>query len=77
VSVVESTAKINVAIRECLDVCYHSSDPAHCITEYLARLRRGGEWTTGELTEVRSAAIYILRNIAAPEHDSVVYLGEN
>jgi hypothetical protein len=76
VSILESTTKINVAIRECLEVCYQSSDPAHCIAAYVARLRRGGEWTKGELTEVRSAAIHILRNIAAPEHDSVVHRGD-
>jgi hypothetical protein len=72
---VESTARINKAIHACLELCYQSSDPAHCIAEFLNRLRSDSEWTSGELAQVRSATIHILRKIATPEEDDGMPIG--
>ncbi len=72
---VESTARINKAVHACLQLCYQSSDAAHCIAEFLTRLRSDSTWTTVELAQVRSATIHILRKIAAPEEDDNMPIG--
>ncbi len=72
---IESTDRINKAVRACLELCYQSSDPAQCIAEFLIRLRRDSKWTTVELAQVRSATIHMLRKIAAPEEDDNMPIG--
>jgi hypothetical protein len=74
-SVVESTGKINAAIGDCLDRCYLSSTPVLCLTEYLKALMDTGDWAADEVAAVRSAAVHILRSVAAPEDDDGLPLG--
>ena len=74
-SVVKSTDKINGAIRECLNRCYSSPTPVLSLTEFLKALRESGEWKRDEVAKVRSAAVHILRNVAAPEEDDGLPLG--
>jgi hypothetical protein len=66
---VDSTEKINGAIGDCLTRCYSSPTPVLCLTEYLKSLLENGDWRPDEVAKVRSAAVRILRNIAAPEED--------
>ena len=74
-SVVDSTEKINQAIGDCLSRCYSSPTPVLCLTEYLKSLLESGDWTADEVAKVRSAAVRILRNIAAPEEDDGLPIG--
>jgi hypothetical protein len=74
-TVVGSTDKLNSAVRDCLSRCYFSSTPVLSLTEYLKRLMSSGDWTTAEVAYVRSAAIHILRNVAAPEEDDGLPIG--
>jgi hypothetical protein len=72
---VESTNRINAAIGDCLNRCYLSPTPVLCLTEYLKTLMASGDWTADEVAAVRSAAVHILRNVAAPEDDDGMPLG--
>jgi hypothetical protein len=74
-SAVKSTEKINQAIRECLTRCYVSPTPVLSLTEFLKSLRESGDWQRDEVAKVRSAAVHILRNVAAPEEDDGLPLG--
>lgn len=74
-SIVRSSNKINAAIGDCLNRCYLSSAPVLCLTEYLKALTDSGGWTADEVAAVRSAAVHILRNVAAPEEDDSLPLG--
>lgn len=74
-SKVESTEKINAAIGDCLNLCYLSSAPVLCLTEYLKSLILRGGWTSVEVAAVRSAAVHILRNVAAPDEDDGMPIG--
>jgi hypothetical protein len=74
-SIVDSTGKINDAVHECLNRCYASPTPVLCLTEYLKRLMDTRVWTVDELAAVRSAAVRILRNIAAPQEDDGLPIG--
>lgn len=74
-SVVESTNKLNRAIGDCLTRCYSSRTPVLCLTDYLKSLLDSGEWTPEEVAKVRSAAIRILRKVAAPEEDDDLPIG--
>jgi hypothetical protein len=74
-SVVKSTDKINQAIRECLNRCYSSPTPVLSLTEFLKSLRESGDWQREEVAKVRSAAVHILRNVAAPDEDDGLPLG--
>jgi hypothetical protein len=72
---VKSTDKINQAIRECLTRCYSSPTPVLSLTEYLKSLRESGDWQREEVAKVRSAAVHILRSVAAPDEDDGLPLG--
>ena len=74
-SFVESTGKVNAAIRECLSRCYLSPTPVLCLTEYLKSLMERGDWGASEVAAVRSASVHILRNVAAPEDDDGLPIG--
>ena len=74
-SSVKSTDKINQAIRECLTRCYSSPTPVLSLTEFLKSLRENGDWQREEVAKVRSAAVHILRNVAAPDDDEDLPLG--
>jgi hypothetical protein len=45
------------------------------LTEFLKSLRESGEWRREEVAKVRSAAVHILRSVAAPEEDDGLPLG--
>jgi hypothetical protein len=68
-NVVQSASKINTAIGDCLSRCYSSPTPVLCLTEYLKSLLQSGQWTPEEVAKVRSAAVHILRHIAAPDEE--------
>jgi hypothetical protein len=74
-SAVPSTDKINQAIRDCLSWCYSSPTPVLSLTEYLKALLESGDWTRADVAKVRSAAVHILRNVAAPDDDDGLPLG--
>jgi hypothetical protein len=74
-SAVKSTDKINQAIRECLARCYSSPTPVLSLTEFLKSLSESREWERCEVAKVRSAAVHILRNVAAPDDDDELPLG--
>jgi hypothetical protein len=69
-----SVTKINAAVAQCLTRCYASQAPVLCLTEYLDSLLQSG-WSRQEVAAVRSAAVRILRNIAAPEEDDGLPIG--
>ena len=50
-------------------------EPVLCLTEYLKRLMDTRVWTVDELAAVRSAAVHILRHVAAPEEDDGLPIG--
>ena len=72
---VDSTEKINSAIGDCLTRCYSSPTPVLCLTEYLKTLLESGDWTPDDVAKVRSAAVRILRNIAAPDDEDGLPIG--
>jgi hypothetical protein len=72
---VQSTDKINRAIRECLTRCYSSPTPVLSLTEFLKSLRESGDWERDEVAKVRSASVHILRSVAAPDEDDGLPLG--
>jgi hypothetical protein len=45
------------------------------LTEFLKSLLESGDWTRVEVAKVRSAAVHILRNVAAPDDDDGLPLG--
>jgi hypothetical protein len=67
----DSTARINAAIRECLDLCYRSPAPSACFAEYLKGLTLKRGWLPNEIADVRSRVIRILRSLSVPEEDDL------
>ena len=49
--------------------------PVLALTEYLKSLNENSDWTREEVAKVRSAAVHILRNVAAPDEDDGLPLG--
>lgn len=70
-NVADSSEKINTAIRECLDRCYRSPAPSVCLAEYLKGLTSQRGWLPGDIVEVRSRVIRILRSLTSPEDDDL------
>jgi hypothetical protein len=59
----EQSARINAAIRACLQRCYGPRPPLSCLAEYVAELRADPAWTDREIGEVERAVHRILKLI--------------
>jgi hypothetical protein len=69
----QHTARLNAAIRTCLQRCYGSKPPIDVIAEFILELRADPAWTDRDVLEVETAVRRILRLIveepAYPERD--------
>jgi ABC-type arginine transport system permease subunit len=55
-------AKIDRAVRFCVEACKSASDPHFKISEFVDGLIAASDWTTDEIVEVRKGAIRALRD---------------
>jgi hypothetical protein len=60
--------KLNRAIRECLERCYHSDNTGTCLTEFLRALLCKGDWAVPEVREVRSKMLQTLRKVMSSRY---------
>lgn len=59
----QHSARINAAIRTCLQRCYGSKPPIDAIAEFILELRADPAWTERDVLEVETAVRRILRLI--------------
>jgi hypothetical protein len=71
-----TSAKINAAIRACLDECLKAESPLVCVAEYIKRLQEDPSWNAREILEVQARAVRILTRLAAGDSTSDALLGD-
>jgi len=53
-------AKINDAIRSCLEQCYGDRTPLATVADFLRKLRKDPAWSETEIEEVQSTVLKML-----------------
>jgi hypothetical protein len=67
----KSVAKINAAIRSCLERCYGDKTPRASIADFIGELREDPHWREAEIEEVELTVLKMLSLIVEkPEDDS-------
>ena len=64
-----SPARINCAIRDCLERCYQSDNATASVAAHMHELRGDGGWTQQELHIVYSTVIRMLRALNVERHE--------
>ena len=59
-----AAAKINDAIRSCLEQCYGDKAPLATVADFLRKLRMDPAWSETEIEEVQSTVLKMLSLIA-------------
>ena len=66
-----AVAKINEAIRACLERCYGDKTPLASIADFIGELREDPTWREAEVEEVESTVLRMLSLIVEkPEEES-------
>jgi hypothetical protein len=56
----EAAARINDAIRSCLERCYGDRTPLSTVAKFLSELRRNPAWHETEVEEVQTTVLKML-----------------
>jgi hypothetical protein len=68
-------AKINAAVRECLEQCYASPQPLGALASYLVNLSGKPNWGPEEIDAVESGVMRMLAALSSPSDSGIIPSG--
>ncbi len=70
-----SVAKINDAVRECLEQCYPSQQPLATLAVYLIRLSSKPDWNQEQIDSVEAGVVRMLAMLSNPSDSGIIPAG--
>ena len=70
-----SMAKINAAVRDCLDQCYPSTQPLATLAAYLIKLANHPDWKPEEIDAVEAGVLRMLAVLSSPSDSGIIPAG--
>lgn len=68
-------AKINAAVRDCLQQCYPSQQPLATLAAYLIRLSNNPDWTQEQIDAVEAGVVRMLAMLSSPSDSGIIPAG--
>lgn len=68
-------AKVNAAVRDCLDQCYPSSQPLATLAQYLIKLSSKPDWKQEEIDAVEAGVVRMLALLSSPSDSGIIPAG--
>ena len=70
-----SMAKVNAAVRDCLDQCYPSTQPLATLAAYLIKLSSKPDWKQDEIDAVEAGVVRMLALLSSPSDSGIIPAG--